>query len=340
MPLIACLGAFQLPTHADLVLIREALARAPRCTVLLTGAFRPRSPRYPFTWEERAGLLRHALDPHERPRIDFRPVREGWGDERLRGEMQAAVPDEHVVLLQPANAEPPPVSAGWRIERFTMPAMQDADELIQRLLTEPAFDGLAAIRPHVPGTVAAAIEAWTTRPEWQRLREEQAQIAREKQAWSVAPYPVVLVTVDAVVRVAGHVLLIRRGRMPGQGLRALPGGFVDPAETVHRAAVRELVEETRIDEAVVRAALRGVQVFDDPARSQRGRVITHAHFFDLDDAPLPQVAGGDDAAAAEWVSLDALAGLEDQFMDDHLRILDHFLHLLPPPTTTPMITAG
>ena len=96
-------------------------------------------------------------------------------------------------------------------------------------------------------------------------------------------------------------------------------------------SVRELVEETRIDQAVVRAALRGVQVFDDPARSQRGRVITHAHFFDLGAAPLPRVAGGDDAAAAEWVPVGSLAGLEDQFMDDHLRILDHFLGLLPAP---------
>ena len=107
-----------------------------------------------------------------------------------------------------------------------------------------------------------------------------------RAAWSVAPYPVVLVTVDAVVRAAGQVLLVRRGRMPGKGLWALPGGFVDPAETVYRSALRELVEETRIEEAALHAALRGVQVFDDPGRSQRGRV-----------ACLPAAKDGDDTVA-------------------------------------------
>ena len=40
-----------------------------------------------------------------------------------------------------------------------------------------------------------------------RLREEWRLIDREKKVWSAVPYPVTLVTVDAVVRAGGQVLL-------------------------------------------------------------------------------------------------------------------------------------
>ena len=53
----------------------------------------------------------------------------------------------------------------------------------------------------------------------------------------------------------------------------------------------------------MRAALQSVAVFDHPDRSQRGRTITHAHYFDLGDAPFPEVQADDDAALVQWLSL-------------------------------------
>jgi bifunctional NMN adenylyltransferase/nudix hydrolase len=68
-------------------------------------------------------------------------------------------------------------------------------------------------------------------------------------------------------------------------------------------------------------------VFDHPDRSQRGRTITHAHFFDLGDRELPDVQAGDDAGAVRWVPVAELPSLEDRFHDDHFHMLDHFLGL-------------
>ena len=70
-------------------------------------------------------------------------------------------------------------------------------------------------------------------------------------------------------------------------------------------------------------------VFDHPDRSQRGRVITHAHYFDLGERALPAVEAGDDARSVEWVSIAEIAALEDQFHDDHFHMLDHFLGVTP-----------
>lgn len=154
-------------------------------------------------------------------------------------------------------------------------------------------------------------------------------LKKYKEAWSAAPYPPVFVTVDAVVRCANKVLLIKRGQPPGVGLHAVPGGFIEQRETAYQSAIRELREETRLDlpPATLKAALKGSAVFDHPDRSQRGRTITHAFYFDLGDGPPPNVQADDDAQSADWIDIDLIPKMEDQFHDDHFHMLDHFLGL-------------
>ncbi len=60
-------------------------------------------------------------------------------------------------------------------------------------------------------------------------------------------YPVgpVLAASVAVFR-DGRVLLASRGKPPGEGLFSLPGGRVEPGETLGEAALRELREEVGV----------------------------------------------------------------------------------------------
>ena len=66
-------------------------------------------------------------------------------------------------------------------------------------------------------------------------------------------YPPLAVTVDVVLfsveEDALQVLLVRRRGAPFQGAWALPGGFVLPEENLDQAAVRELAEETGLQES-------------------------------------------------------------------------------------------
>ncbi|AEG92686.1 NUDIX domain-containing protein [Ramlibacter tataouinensis] len=316
-----CVGAFTLPSAGDVRTVREALAEIGRCRVLIASAHLPRSPRTPFTWQERAAMLRDSLDGAEAARVEFVPLREWFDDARNAQALQQAADAAGVARDAVRRCGPA------RDESMTPgdPGMRDLHP--ELFAADDAQAALATLRGRVAPGTAAFLQGWLGMPDHQRLREEWQQIARERALWAAVPYPVTLVTVDAVVRAAGHVLLIRRGRHPGKGLRALPGGFLETRETLAHAAIRELLEETQLDvpEAQLWACLKAVRAFDHPWRSQRNRIIVHAHFFDLPGGTLPRVQGADDAAHAEWVPVADLPGLDGQFLDDHLVILDHLL---------------
>jgi bifunctional NMN adenylyltransferase/nudix hydrolase len=179
----------------------------------------------------------------------------------------------------------------------------------------------------VPPAIARFLKEFRKTAEFERLREELASLDASRATYGNGPF----VTVDAVVTVGERLLLIQRGRAPGKGLWALPGGFLDGSERLLTAAIRELKEETVMarDDAELRRCLRGVAVFDHPQRSQRGRTITHAHYFALEGA-VPSVEGADDAQAACWVKIADLPGMASALFEDHFQIIDHFLKLPEP----------
>ena len=93
-------------------------------------------------------------------------------------------------------------------------------------------------------------------------------------------------------------LLIQRGRPPFRGQYALPGGFVNPDESVDDAAARELKEETGVD----CGCLEQLRTFSTPGRDPRRWVITCAYLALVEKSEIT-VKAGDDAKAAEWFSV-------------------------------------
>lgn len=341
--IVVLIGRFQ-PFHdGHAALLREALALGRQVVVVIGSAHQARTPRNPFTWDERAAMIRLAAGPGDASRLVFAPMRDYYDDARWVAAVYAAVgrnaPDRpeasDIALIGHFKDD-----TSYYLQRFGLwtllprerTGQTDATHLRAALLGAAAPMRAAAIElvaQHVPEQVGHFIAAWMRLPFIDRLHTEWTFLAADREKWAVAPYPPVFSTVDALVTCNAHVLLVRRGHAPGRGLHALPGGFLDPNEWLYDAAVRELREETGLDllASVLDDCFDSVRVFDHPRRSQRGRVITHVHRFDLHGARCPQVRGGDDAAAAEWVPIERLASMEDRFHDDHFHILDDFLGL-------------
>ena len=129
-------------------------------------------------------------------------------------------------------------------------------------------------------------------------------------------YPHPAVTVDIAVFTARdgivEVLLVKRGEWPHTGKWAIPGGFVEIDESLKRAALRELREETGVKAGVIEQ----LGAFGHPDRDPRERVITVAYIALV---PIDRLLfeAGSDAAEARLFGVDELPELAF----DHDRIL-------------------
>ncbi len=113
----------------------------------------------------------------------------------------------------------------------------------------------------------------------------------------------VTVAVGAVIVQDDTLLLVQRAHDPAAGRWAVPGGRVEPGETLAGAARREVLEETGLEVAVGDIAWVGDSIGpgDPPAW----------HFAIVDFWAVPtggSLAAAGDAAAAEWVPLERLDG--------------------------------
>lgn len=142
-------------------------------------------------------------------------------------------------------------------------------------------------------------------------------------------YPHPAVTTDCVIfgfdgeRL--QVLLIERGIEPFKGKWAFPGGFIKMDESAEEGALRELREETGLDNAYIEQ----FHTFSDPNRDPRERVITIAY---LALVRLQEVKAGDDAAAARWFPIDEIPSLafdHDHILRIALQRLREQLHFQP-----------
>jgi len=133
-------------------------------------------------------------------------------------------------------------------------------------------------------------------------------------------FPAFAVTVDIVILTmadgALHVLLVRRGQAPFEGMWAIPGGFKLPTETLDEAATRELGEETGVQAA---SLLTQFGSYGDPGRDPRMNVVTVGYLAVMRD--VGKVVAGTDAAEASLMPVARALGGEIPLAFDHDRIL-------------------
>lgn len=142
-------------------------------------------------------------------------------------------------------------------------------------------------------------------------------------------YPHPAVTTDCVIFGFDgnglNVLLIERGIEPYKGKWAFPGGFLNMDETAEEGALRELMEETGLENAYIEQ----FNTYSELDRDPRERVITIAHYALV---RIQEVKGGDDAAKAQWFPIDKVPQLafdHDKILRDAMRKLRERIHFEP-----------
>jgi bifunctional NMN adenylyltransferase/nudix hydrolase len=327
------IGRFQPFHRGHLHLLETALDRADHVLILLGSHRCAPDTRNPWSSEEREEMIRASLPESLQERVEFLPLRDHlYSDNLWLAEVQQKVTSttregDRVLLVGHRKDR-----SSYYLELFPQWEREDVPmrgDIHSTAIREAFFSGAAEEiwAADLPPAVQTLLTAYRSTGRYRWLAEEAAFIHNYRQIWSVAPYPPTFVTTDAVVVQSGHVLVVRRRVRPGQGLIALPGGYLHQEEKVLDGMLRELREETglKVPRPVLEGSIAGSHVFDAPGRSARGRVITHAFLIQLKAGPLPAVRGADDAEKAFWMPLADIYAHEDNFFEDHVQIIQHFI---------------
>lgn len=324
------IGRFQ-PLHiGHLEVIDRARELADKVIILVGSSYQPRTPKNPFTFDERCAMIEAAL-----PNSDGWLVVQSLRDKPYNDQKWASQVQQQVMRCLPWSDKPlkggiighRKDDSSFYLDLFPQwgtPIDHAMNELVNATdIRELYFESsLRFMDGVVPDAVLKFMDTFKVTPAYRELSKEHEVIKKYRAAWKSAPYDVIFQTGDAVVVQSGHVLLVKRGGYPGKGLMALPGGFINVRERVVDGILRELVEETKLklQEKVLRGKIVKVELFDAVDRSLRGRTITHAALLELTPGPLPPVKGADDAEKAFWLPLSAIR--EEEMFEDHYAIID------------------
>ena len=334
------IGRFQPVHNAHVEMLRRAGEQAHRVVIIVGSADRPRTYKNPWVSREREAMLIEAVTPlqastgatyHIEHNIDTIYNDQAWVV-RVQELVGRHCDSSDTVALfghkKDGSSFYLNLFPQWQFVQQDLIENLNATE-IRKIYFTPDLCNLNWFKGVLPETTLAYLRWFKDSPEYNQVVREKEFLERYKKQQAAYPYPIIFVTADAVVIQAGHVLLVRRGADPGNGLWALPGGFVDANSdrSMEDAAIRELQEETgiKVPEKVLRGSIVDSKVFDAIDRSQRGRTITHAFKILLEEGEfkLPKVRGQDDADRAQWVPISNLKCSE--MFEDHFDIIMQFL---------------
>jgi bifunctional NMN adenylyltransferase/nudix hydrolase len=325
------IGRFQPCHNGHWQTIELALSKVERLIIILGSHRVARDIRNPWSTEERTDLIKQCLSPQQQARVTFLPIHDWlYSDNLWLTAIQQQVSEitknsDSIAIFghqKDSSSYYLDLFPQWKfIETGNYAALNSTN------IREAYFGRQECPTGNVPQPVHNFLQSFLTTDQYQTLYQEYQFIKKYQEIWSVAPYPPIFVTTDAVVVQSGHVLVVQRKSSPGKGLIALPGGFLQPNETIIDGMLRELAEETQLNlpAAVLKGLITDSYVFDHPGRSLRGRTITHAYFIQLKSAELSQVKGSDDAEKAWWMPLADLDAHEDHIYEDHFQIIQHFI---------------
>lgn len=324
---VAVIGRFQLPHIGHERLFQKAAELADNLVIVVGSVGQPKTPKNPFSFGERKEMLvplipkgikydiigvRNQLYSNTNWAVDVvnkvnSTLPTGWTDYPPKVALVGHKKDK-------PTADYLNMFRQWKFIDVENYAEINATDIRNFIFNYPSQTPI-----NLPISTMNFINKWKYTDSFREIQQEHDFYKQ----YDPKDHFIIMTTVDAVVLQSGHILMIKRVEAPGKGLWALPGGFLEPLETLREAVLRELIEETQIklQEIILDRSITCERVYDHPERSQRGRTITHAFKFDLVPGELPRIKGASDAAKAKWIPLNEVFMMGEFIYEDHLDII-------------------
>lgn len=334
------IGRFQPRHKGHENLIASAARQVERLIVFIGSADRPRSIKNPWTFKERATSMKDWLRNEQIHNVTIIPLND------YRYSNPQWLSDVNTVIKNKSTHENYTLTE----EEIAMFGFEKSGNDYLKWFPQYQFVNIQTVFPKsatdirdemlaqtllLESTATHLVQNTGVPPE---VLEDYKFYLKEQQLFKDYPFPETLNfnCGDAILECAGHILLIQRGRAPGKGCWALPGGFRDRKDVNWiDTAYRELQEETnvRIPEVVLRTKTVATKLYDDINRSfglPRNTLAVHIRVEPNADGTLPRANGADDAADVRWVPINEIMNNYDLY-DDHKDIIQDMCRVQPLP---------
>lgn len=174
--LAVLIGRFQPFHQGHAALLKQALEAAPRVVVVIGSAFQARTPKNPFTWQERADMIRQTLSAADQERTTFLPIRDYYDEEKwlqaVRTSVEALSGQRASICLighfKDATSDYLAHFEGWQLisvdRKSPIDASQIRDAYLGSLPDELAAN-LAALSDVVPPTTLGFLHTLAKSPD-------------------------------------------------------------------------------------------------------------------------------------------------------------------------------
>jgi bifunctional NMN adenylyltransferase/nudix hydrolase len=176
------IGRYQPFHNGHLGLLCRALELGEWCVVVLGSAQESLTERNPFTWEERAEMIRGSVGAADRARLVFVPMPDLFDEPRWAAQVQRLVMAE--LEVRNVGSQPSIVFVGhfkdatteylrafpdWPLKNVELLPELHATDLRSWYLSQPVEEALARIEPLVPVSTLAFLRRWAEGPAYRAL---------------------------------------------------------------------------------------------------------------------------------------------------------------------------
>ena len=343
-------GRMRPVTAAHIGVILEGLEHAQYVFVTIGSCNEPINFRNPFTYEQVREMIRASLTPLQNDRVFIFGIEDEESDMAWVRAVQKTVtlqsarlfPDREAQIALIGHAKdassyylklfPKWDSIAATVQYAGLDATMIRTNLYEAEQPARYLEHLREMGNYIPHGTYLFLREWVNSPEFERMRAEYKFMVKYLDEFQRNPYTgerQQFPCSDMCVMQAGYTLLVRRDRMPGEGLWALPGGHKLAKQTFRGAALDEVGQETQIyelnphiDRDFMNLCIRGEKMFDDPWRSTRETTFSMSHGALLPGTEQPLVKGADDAREARWWANDEIT--RSMMFEDHFNQIQYW----------------